>query len=1084
MKKNKLLLVLGLTCTSIFVHAQDWVSMMQDPKVNFYDVQKAFNAYWVKTEKKNAVKVFFGGKESQVAEENYEKYKRWEYYMEQRVYPTGDRSLIQKGAEEIKNKIVWNKEKSMNATAMVGNWTLLGATSQIPNGGGAGRLNCITFDPASSQNIFVGAPSGGLWTSTNAGLSWATNTDHLAVMGASDIAVDPTNSSIQYLGTGDRDASDSYSIGVLKSTDGGITWNPSGLNFNITDNRQVYQVLINPANHNMIFAATSMGLYKSLDAGVTWVKTLSGGVRDVKFKPTDPTVMYAVTSTNYFRSTNTGSNFTLISTGLPSPISLCRLAIAVTPADPTYVYILGANASGYTYKGVYRSTDQGVTFTAQSTSPNLLGFAPDGSDNQGQGWYTLSIAASPTNKNEIVVGGVNIWRSTDGGVSWVLNADWTGSFAPYVHADIHQLIYLPGSGTNVYAVCDGGIFQTPDNGNTWNDLSNGLGIGEMYRLGVSQSNANITIQGWQDNGTNEDNAGTWRQVMGGDGMECFVDYTNTNYMFGETYNGGLQRSTNGGNSFHGITNGISGSGAWVTPWCMDPQTPSTIYAGFQEVWKSTNRGTAWTQISHFGGSSLTTLAVAPSNNQYIYAGDGSSLQRTTNGGTTWTNITGTLPGSTAMTYVGVSTTNPNKVWITYSGYTANSKVFKSEDGGNTWVNLSATLPNLPVNCVVNQTGTPDGVYIGTDVGVYYTDTTMTGNWVFFSAGLPNVNVHELEIQVSSGKLRAATYGRGLWETSLYNPTSNLPLANFVANTTNVCPGNTVQFTDMSTNGPTTWNWSFPGGTPSSSTVQNPLITYNTPGSFNMAKLTVTNSNGTDSVTKYSYIGVSPLSPASIFRTGNDTICQGAQLILAASYGNSYSWSPGGTGNSSISPSSTGTYTVYITDGFGCIAMAAPMHVVINPLPTPIITFSGDTLFSNYTHGNQWFLGTTAITGATATKYLVTHPGNYTVQVTDSNGCTGSSNMLTSIREGQGLNASVSVYPNPGDGHFTLSLDVKEYGIYQVRVTDLTGRVILTEQITSGGAAGHEMDLSGFGQGMYLLDVTGPQGNAVKKLFVE
>jgi PKD repeat protein len=1085
MKKNLLILALLFACTIPEIKAQDWVQMMQDPSVNFYQVQQAFNKYWAKEEKKTALRKLVGGTESQAAEENYEKYKRWEYFTEQRVYPSGDRSLIAQGGKEIQEKFIASRNRTPSSMQMTGNWTLVGPTSQISSGGGAGRLNCVRFDPSNPATIYVGAPAGGLWKSTNAGLSWTTNTDRLAVIGISDVAVDPIQPNTIYVATGDGEAGDTYSNGVLKSTDGGLTWNPTGLNFNIVDTRQTYRLIINPQNHNALLAATSSGIFKTLDGGVTWAKCLNTAARGLEFKPGDTTVVYAVSSSSFFKSTNAGNSFVAVSSGLPTPGAVCRLTIAVTAADPTYVYVVAATASAYNFYGLYRSTDQGQTFTKQSSTPNVLGFNTNGGDTGGQGWYTLSLAASPTNKNEIIVGGVNVWHSTTGGASWTNISSWTGFGGPYVHADIHALNYLPGSGTTFFAACDGGFFKTTNSGGSWTDLSNGLEIGEMYRLGVSQSNPNMVIQGWQDNGTNEWDIASnpvWNQVYGGDGMECFIDYTNTNYQYGEVYNGGFARTTNAWGSSQNITNGLTGTGAWVTPWCMDPVTPSTLYAGYNDVWKSINRGTTWTKISNFGGGSLSYLAVAKSNPQYIYCGVGSNLLSTSNGGTNWTNLSPFLPGGTTITHVDISTTNPNVIWITYSGFSANSKVYKSKDGGHTWINMSASLPNIPVTCSVNQPGTADGVYIGTDVGIYYTDTTMT-NWVFFSNGLPNVIVDELEIQVSSKKLFAATYGRGLWVANLYDPTSTLPLANFNSDITTGCPGMTVQFTDLSTNSPTSWNWYFAGGTPSSSSAQNPSVVFNTPGSYNLVKMTATNASGSDSVTKYSYIGVSPQALPLITLTGKDTVCAGTLLVLTSSFGSSYSWSPNGQINPSIAPSTSGTYSVTITDAFGCLCHSAPKTIVIDPLPTPVITKHGDTLVSSYANGNQWYLGSTLIPGATSQNFVMSGTGNFTVHEKDSLGCSGTSNIISGIPENLALENAMNVFPNPNNGQFVLSLLLTQRSSYTLRISDVTGREVYSEQLQITGPTEQNLDLSAYGKGIYLLEIVGQKGKAMKKIAV-
>jgi photosystem II stability/assembly factor-like uncharacterized protein len=1082
MKKSVpfILLIVVFACSGL--RAQDWVRKMQDPNVNFYEVQKSFNTYWEKTERRNSLRRLVGAKELPVADENYEMYKRWEYFTEPRVYPSGDRSLISKASDEM-----WNyKASRTNAMQMASNWTLLGPTSSIPaGGGGAGRVNCVAIDPVNPQTIYVGAPVGGLWKSTNGGTSWTTTTDHLPVIGVSDILIDPTNTNVIYISSGDADHSDSYSCGVLKSTDGGLTWSQTGLSYSTSGSRMVYCLLMNPSDHTMLFAGTSNGLYKSTDSGVTWTKVLTAGIRDMEFKPADPTTIYAVSNTAFYRSLNTGKSFSPVTTGLPTASAVSRLSLATTAADPNYLYVLASTANGYYYQGLYLSTNAGTSFTSQSNSPNLLGFysGTGGDATSGQGWYTLSVAASPINKMEVVVGGVNIWRSTNAGASWAKISNWTSSSS--VHADVHDLRYVPGTGT-FYAGADGGCFRTTNGGASWTNLSNGLQIAQMYRIGCAQTDPNVIIQGWQDNGTNEYNTGSWSQILGGDGMDCFIDYTNANTMYATNPNGSLYVSVNGG-GWQSINSNITGTGSWVTPWGMDPVTPTTIYAGFQELWKSTNRGASWTAISTFGlapTAPITSFALAKSNPQYIYASNGSQFYGTTNGGTAWTNLSSSMPGSNTVTAIDVSTTNPSEVWITYSGYSSNAKVFRSVDAGHTWTNIaSLTLPNMPVNCIVTQPGSADGVYVGTDVGVYYKDSTMT-SWAPFMNGLPNVNIAHLQIQTSSKKLRAGTFGRGLWETNLFDPASTAPLANFTANITTGCPGTTVQFTDLSTNGATAWNWTFQGGTPPTSNLQNPAVSFSNPGTYNYVKLVVTNAGAQrDSVTRFSYIAISPQTPPSITLSGKDTVCSGQTITLASSLGNSYSWSPNGSTLPIITPSGTGNYAVTVTDIFGCASTSAPMHVVINPIPLPNITQSGDTLFSSYTSGNQWYKGGVLIPGATGPTYVMNGSGVYTVHVTSAAGCTGISNTIVGIREDAALQNSVHVFPNPNDGRFVLGITLSGHVSYTLRISDVTGREVYSEQFAANGSQEKMLDLSTFGKGVYLLEVSGPKGKAVKKVIV-
>ena len=878
--------------------SQSWVDKMQDPSVNFYEVQKAFNKYYKNTEQefrkeekrereKEAKKLAkqsstLPSKEERVTASLEEKelaggwevYKRWENEMKYRLFPSGDRQVMFNAWNEYLDNYYststnsGNKSVITQGTASLGvqaaNWSIIGPTTSIPSGGGAGRVNFVRFDPTNTNTIYVGSPGGGLWKSTTGGTAWTTNTDNLAVIGCTDLAINPTNTQIMYLATGDGEAGDTYSIGVLKSTDGGTTWNPSGLNWSVTNGRTISRLLMNPQNPNTIFAATSNGLYRTQNAGTSWTQIASAlaNIKDIEYKPGDTTTVYACSTTLFYKSTNAGTSFVTTATGLPAAATLSRLAIAISAANVNYVYILASNTA-YGFLGLYRSADAGATFTTRSTTPNVLGWASAGNDTGGQGWYDLSIAASPTNAELVIVGGVNIWKSTTGGTSWTINGHWTGSGAPYVHADIHALEFLPGSATTYFAGCDGGCFKTANTGTAWSDLSNGLQISQAYKLGLSKTNANLLVTGFQDNGTNRWNGtATWTWPMGGDGMEALIDWSNANIQYGELYYGDIRKTTTGGNMTTSIVasggTGVNADGDWVTPYIEAPSNAATLFVGKAQVYKSTTSGGAWAQVGTISGGTgnLIALANAASNINYIYAAKIDKFYVSTDGATFIDRSAGLPTASAAISYIAVHPTNPSRVWVTFSGYSAGNKVYYSADAGVTWTNYSTGLPNLPANCIVYQdNSTNDALYAGTDVGVYYRDNT-AGSWATYNTGLPNVSVRELEIQYTANKLRAATFGRGIWQSDLNTPGTNPPTADFTASQTNICIGQCISFTDISNGTPTSWSWSFPGAATTTSTVQNPTnICYNTAGTYNVT-LIATNANGSNTMTKTAYITVS------------------------------------------------------------------------------------------------------------------------------------------------------------------------------------------------------------------------------------
>jgi PKD repeat protein len=878
------------------MQAQNWKDPLADPGANFYDIQANFYAEWGAREQQN-----YQARQDQTLlsdkwtannpanpvpapymKGGYKQFKRWEFFMEPRCYPSGDITLPSSNYEHFVdylhtnavamtqyqqvygNPVGSNQQMSIGGpqvqNPMSSTWTFAGPTG-APTGSGAGRINCVRFAPSTPTTVYVGAPAGGLWRSTNSGVTWNIigSTDALASIGVTDIAIDPTNANTLYLATGDGDAGDTYSIGVLKSTDGGVTWNTTGLNWTVNQGRQISKLLIHPTNNQIVLAFTSNGIYRTTNGGTSWTQVQNtNAFKDAEFKPGDPNTIYAG-GTRFWKSTDNGVTWTNITAGLPANTAINRMAIAVT-LDATgtgYVYVLTGSAANSGFYGLYRSTDSGTTFTQRSSTPNTLGWSSTGNDTGGQSWYDLAIAASNTSRDVIIIGGVNIWRSTNGGTSWTINGHWTGTGAPYVHADVHDLIFYPGSGTRYFAGCDGGVFETTNSGGAWTDRSGALCIAQPYRIGLSASSQNLWLTGHQDNGTNLRNGAAYVGVMGGDGMDCFIDRTNNNVMYAEYYNGAFQRSTNGGGNWTGITTGLSGNAAWVTPWCQDPATANTLWCGYSNVFRSTNQGTSWTQMGTLGGSgTIVDIKVSQSTPSTIYVCRSNAVYKSTNTGGTWTNITGTLPvGSAAISRLLIDPADANNVWVTFSGYSAANKCFVTTNGGTSWTNISSGLPNLPANCMVYTPGSStDAVYIGMDVGIYYRDAS-SGGWLPYFTGLPNVPIFDLEIYSTTGQIRAATYGRGVWEVDIYNPGTLAPIANFTANQTLICPGSAVNFTDMSSFTPTSWSWTFQGGTPATSTAQNPTgIVWNTPGTYSVT-LVATNTNGNDTETKTAYITV-------------------------------------------------------------------------------------------------------------------------------------------------------------------------------------------------------------------------------------
>ncbi|MEJ5245326.1 MAG: T9SS type A sorting domain-containing protein [Bacteroidota bacterium] len=746
-----LLFGIGLFPNELYSQDKPPLWMIKDYNRNFYEIQADFNKYW-----EGKVITKETPREERMG---WKQFKRWEWFWEQRVAPSGvfpnpgHTYLEYSKYRELKSK---QKDRKQ-----AGDWTFLGPSSSSGGYWGLGRLNCVIEDPrydgVTNKTIFVGGASGGVWKTTNGGQTWATTTDEFAALGIADIVINPLNPDIIYVATGDGDATDTYSFGVVKSTDGGNTWNLTGLQFQITNFNTCRRMVINPSNPNILLVATNNGLYRTTNAGTNWTSVQNGDFWDVKLNPADPNIVYAATTSQIYRSTNGGINWTSVS----SISGSTRIALAVTPADSANVYALSSNGSG-AYNGLYRSTNSGSSFSLVSSTPNILSSSATGTGTTGQGWYDLSIAIDPTNANIVYVGGVNIWKSTNGGANWSLRAYWTSSSSvETVHADHHMLYF---GGTNrLYTANDGGLDVSTNGGVNWTYLSSGVCVTQYYRIATSQTNPSVVIGGAQDNSSSLMTASSFTMTMAtGDGMDQAINPSNGNTMFTSSYYGDLYRSTNGGSSWTDISE-PNDNGGWVTPYVIDPNNHTTLVAGYTGVWKSTNNGTNWTKISTFTNSTpLTVIHVAPANSNYIYAGYSSALWRTTDGGSTWSQIT--LP-FTSLSSLTTNHSNPDVIWITMSGYSSGNKVFKSTNGGQTWQNISGNLPNVPCNVVIYQPNTDNRVWVGTDIGVWYRGDS-DPSWVDYNDGLPNVICNDLEIQYSANKLRLGTYGRGLWEATL------------------------------------------------------------------------------------------------------------------------------------------------------------------------------------------------------------------------------------------------------------------------------------------------------------------------------
>lgn len=634
-------------------------------------------------------------------------------------------------------------------------WSLIGPTTipistfLAPNYSGMGRVNCIAFNGTNVNTLYIGTPSGGIWKTTDGGNTWIPKGDNFPNMGVSDIVINPSNPNVLYLATGDFDAQHNFSIGVLKSTDAGDTWNTTGLTFNVTEMNTIGNLLIDPNNTETIFATTTNSIKRSTDGGANWADVFvesNANFNDIQYKTGSNTIIYATSNSGkFYISTNNGVSWTTAS----APTTSGRLEIAQTSNDPDL--ILSVDQSGV----VRKSTNQGSSWATVHTFTMF----------NSQGGYNLTIAISPINKNLIFVGDINGWRSQNGGSTWeaYLNGFWqTGDPYFYVHADHHDFVFV--SGTNMaFSGNDGGIYKGDASSSTaWTDLSSGLAITQFYHVSGTPQDEGKLILGAQDNDAAVYNGTSFTSVGVGDGVAGLWDYSNSNIAWACGQHGLLKRTTDGFASEPEILNVPMVPTPFTWELEIHPTVPTTIFGGFNEIYKSTNRGDSWTNMNSGTGIPIS-IALAPSDGNIIYVYGLNGLKKTTNGGASWT----TLPNPQDFTITGIAIhpTNPNEVYICYGGYLS-AHVYKSTDGGISWQNISGSLPNIPAYDIDYRTGTTDGeLFLATHFGVYYWRNS-NADWVKLDNGLPNVIVRDINIFYSTEKIRVATFGRGSWEASI------------------------------------------------------------------------------------------------------------------------------------------------------------------------------------------------------------------------------------------------------------------------------------------------------------------------------
>lgn len=782
----------------------------------------------------------------------YKQFKRWEYVAQMELDESGVKISNHNLSRLARDYRRAERLRRTESGGFGGDWKELGPTYWNATSSwnpGVGRVTSIGIDANNNNHLIVGSPTGGVWKTLDGGATWVNLTDEYSTVDVYALEISPWNSNHYLWG--------STSGRIFRSTDGGVTWNTTG---NVGGSGRVSRIQYHPTDPNTVYAVSeSNGLYRSTNGGVSWsAVTGANGTSgyDVEFKPGDPNTIY-FSGRNVYRSTNGGASFTQIS-GFGTANNNYKM-MGVSPANPAVVYVLESN--GGVFGAFYKSTNSGASYTKliAGDTINFFGYSATADDDRGQAPRDMDVAVRPSNAEEVHIAGIHTWKSVNGGVSFALTSHWVPSTAAslgvgYNHADVDILKF---KGDTLYVGTDGGIYRSTNGAATFIDRSVGLGIREFYKIGVSKTNPNVVSGGSQDNGTSVMRGANraWVDWLGADGMETFVDWNNANILYGTSQNGSMYRSTNQGNTRTSISKPPDvEDGAWITPFEQDPQFAATIYVAFADVWKTSNNGGTWTKISDFGSTTnMNHMKLAPSDNKRIYVARGSALFTTANGGTNWTSITSAW-GTNSISFIAVHPQDPQRLLIVTS-----SNVYHSTNAGTSWTNIAGGLPAGTKYCATWENKGKNGIYVGGFGFVSYTNDDLGGQWVGFFEGLPNARVYELEINYVSNTIFAGTYGRGLWESSLYQLAP--PDVAFEADKRAGCREMTVQFTDKSTNNPSAWNWTFEGGTPATSTLKNPVVTFSGKGAYTV-RLTATNNAGDNTLEEVGYIVLEgPATPA-------------------------------------------------------------------------------------------------------------------------------------------------------------------------------------------------------------------------------
>lgn len=840
------------TETSITVNYDEdypvWIDMMEQPGIEMKEAREAFDKYW----------------------ENHVHYKGDRSKQFEQWYAINSNRLDQYGnvisAAQVSSE--FQKLRKQAGAAQEGEWFNYGPISVGPRNGvkkDGGRVKDIEFHPTDPNTFFVSTFKGGLFKTTDYGQNWLALTDGLTeevfVCEVSD-----NNENIIFIGT---------DLGVYKSLDGGKNWNNTAVTI------ETNALLLKNGNQNIVIAGSEDGIRRSVDSGASWTLVKSASkVEDLDQHPTNPEIMYAATNGNpseFFRSEDGGQTWTKNTTFGQGSF----MGVAVSPAKPDYVYVINLrdHLGEDSFEGLYFSDDAGKTFTKQSGySPCISGYKSDGAISRGQPNYNMFVCADPVNADVVYAGGVCSWKSADKGKTWINFYENITTDGTSLHLDQLNWAFSPHD-NRIFAVNDGGVYYLNEE-NKFQMITDGLPIAEIYECTQSQTSKTNVAGGTMHCGVKLNYNGIWYTPWGGDEATCIIDPTDENYIYHLKYEK-ISRSIDGGFSFQNIYPNNTEKGFYTGTGTIHKGNPNTLFIGCYEVHRSQNaKGSSvnWQKISSFGGSSrIYKVEQCTANHDILYVSRESGFYRSDNANGTspaFTNIT--LPTSGSVNDIETHPTNSNIVYILLG-----SKIYKSTNKGQSWTDLTQNLPSVALIEMCYDKNTDEGIYVGTDIGVFYKDAILT-EWIDFSNNLPAIRVSGMDIYYGKDRkesfITISTDGRGFWRSLLHGITTEKPKADFSIEKTTFFTNEEIKITNKSSDvsvGSLVWKIS--GQTPSVRHEINPAISYSTPGNYTITQ-EVTNSGGADTKTINIVIEKVP-APVAKISTKNTTIFTGGIIAF-------------------------------------------------------------------------------------------------------------------------------------------------------------------------------------------------------------